>query len=198
MHSLSSVGEVVASSHQDASPHAVAAAVAAYEELKCHVGPISVAEMTAVNTHLLTTSPEAALAYCQGVNNIVLYAVDYNEGNRIVAGVVTVERVLLAMNSYVQDQSVQYWGAYSLAGLACGNYVNISHLLALGGLDTLFNAADAHPESNSVQVYVCYALYCISKISKDVKAEVMTSRAVYVAKRAMEGLPCVEIPELLS
>ena len=150
---------------QGVCPHSVAAAIATCVKMRETEGVLWSEDIAAVNSaveHILPVSPVAALAYCEGVVNIVWYS-ESDEQNRITAGVATVERVLLAMTSHVEDVDVQFKGAYALAGLAIGSPVNAAGMMALGAADVLFVSADTHLESGPVQDMVSEVLLAISQ-----------------------------------
>lgn len=191
MNSVSSVDIVNTSSYQGACPHSINAAMIACTKAKEHDGVISHADVTAINDAVepvLASSAALAVVYCKGVLHIVCWA-GADEENRIAAGVATIQRVLLAMTLHVEDADVQEEGACALAYLAYNNSVNLAGMLALGGLQTLITAADAHIASEDVQNYVCMALYCIARDSADERTALRASRAADVATRAQDLYP---------
>ena len=196
---VSSVDIVITGTYQGACPHSLAAAMATCSKGKSQSPAVTAADMAELNDAVETGLGSCAVlatAFCGTVYHIVWHAGAF-EQNCITAGVATVERVLLAMTSHVENEVLQQDCARALAGLAYENPVNIAGMLALGAPDTLFVSADTHIASGIVQDKVCWALYRILCSSADGKTALRASRAADMATRAKDLYPDLFWPDVL-
>lgn len=186
MHTVSTLGVTVVSTHQVATLHAIQCAQEACEKAKKRAGSLIHADVTGFNAaveHVLPTSPDVARLYIRTVTYIVSSA-GANRANRVITGAVTVGHILLAMTSHTGLADVQSDGAFALAALAYQSSSNIAGMIDMGLLTILCAASDTHIASFSVQYNVCCALSTIVLFSPYGASVLSGSQAEQVAARA--------------
>lgn len=177
---------VVTGSYQIATPSEISAALDKCNQLQKFENKISAQELADLNAAVdpvLEVSAETATAYCKTMEHLVYYS-HACERNMVVAGMETVERVVLAMSSHVHTQIVQEVGAMVLGCFAWDTPQTIADMLALGCLEVLYAASDAYIASGGVQGNVCYALTHIARCSPIGKAALCCARGTEMALRA--------------
>ena len=186
MESISSVWVDVTGSFQGVCPHYITVAMSACNNIQEFADRISAQELAALNAAVdpvLEVSAVSAEAYCKTMEHLVYYS-HACERNMVVAGMETVERIVLAMSSHLHTQIVQEVGAMVLGCFAWDTPQTIAHMLALGCPGVLYAASDAYIASGGVQGNVCYALTHIARCSPVGKAALCSSRGAEMALRA--------------